>query len=121
MQVENPNKEIINAIKSVVAWFEKVEIKNVLVKTIPAKDVVYKFHEAKFDRIVVTDSSAPPIWTRYYELETDRPMFANRDGKKVYELSDVSRERRTGYAWYGYWPQRIISLEYPKWLTKIPQ
>ena len=99
MQVKNPNEEIINAVKNAVAWFEKVEITNVAVKTVPAKDVVYKFHEAKYDRIVVPDSAAPPIWTRYYELETDRPVFANRDGKKVYRLSEVSRERRTGYAW----------------------
>jgi len=121
MQVKNPKEEIINAVKDAVAWFQKVEIKNVLVKTIPAKDVVYKYHEAKFDRIVVTDSTAPSIWTRYYELGTDRPMFANRDGKKVYQLSDVSRERRTGYAWYGYWPQKLISVEYPVWLKKIGQ
>lgn len=121
MQVKDPGAQIVNAIKDAVEWFEKVEIKDERVKTIPAKDVVYKFHEAKFDRIVVTDSAAPPIWTRYYELETDRPMFANRDGKKVYQLSDVSRERRTGYAWYGYWPQRIISVAYPAWLKTISQ
>jgi PelA/Pel-15E family pectate lyase len=119
--VKNPNAEIVNAVKNAVAWFQKVEIKDTRIKTIPAKDVVYKFHEAKFDKIVVTDSTAPPIWTRYYELETDRPMFANRDGKKVYHLSDVSRERRTGYAWYGYWPEKIISVEYPAWLKKISQ
>ncbi|HXR82948.1 MAG TPA: pectate lyase, partial [Hanamia sp.] len=82
-------------------------------------DVVYKFHEAKTDKIVVHDSAAPPLWTRYYELKTNRPLFANRDGKKVYNLSDVSRERRTGYAWYGYWPQEIISSEYPAWLKRI--
>ena len=121
MQVKNPNEEIINAIKNAVAWFQKVEIKNVRVETIPAKDVVYKYHQAKYDKVVVTDSAAPPIWTRYYELGTDRPMFANRDGKKVYQLSDVTRERRTGYAWYGYWLQRIISVEYPAWLRKITQ
>ena len=121
MQVKNPDAEIISAIKNALAWFQKVAIKDERVKTIPAKDVVYKFHEAKFDKIVVTDSGAPPMWTRYYELETDRPMFANRDGKKVYELSDVLRERRTGYAWYGYWPQKIISVEYPAWLKNVLQ
>lgn len=121
MNVKNPNKEIVDAVVSAVAWFEKVEIKDTRVKTISSKDTVYKFHEAKFDRIVVHDSAAPHIWTRYYELETNRPLFANRDGKKVYELSEVSRERRTGYAWYGYWPQKIISKEYPKWLKKIGQ
>ncbi len=72
MQVKNPDAEIIDAVKNAVAWFQKVEIKNLLAKTIPAKDVVYKYHEAKFDRIVVVDSAAPPIWTRYYELGTDR-------------------------------------------------
>ena len=119
MNVSHPDIQIVDAVKNAVSWFEKVAIKNTMVKTIPAKDTVYKFHEAKFDKIVVTDSVAPPIWTRYYELETDRPMFANRDGKKVYNLSEVSRERRTGYAWYGYWPQRIISKDYPQWLKRI--
>jgi PelA/Pel-15E family pectate lyase len=118
MQVKNPDNEIINAVKNAIAWFKKVKIENVKIKTIPAKDVVYKYHEAKYDQVVVTDSAAPPIWTRYYELGTDRPLFANRDGKKVYQLSEVSRERRTGYAWYGYWPQKIILKEYPSWLKE---
>ena len=121
LQVKNPNREIINAVKNAVAWFQKVAIKDVRVKIIPAKDVVYKFHEANYDRIVIHDSAAPPIWTRFYELRTDRPMFANRDGKKVYQFSDVLRERRTGYSWYGYWPQKLISVEYPAWLKKIGQ
>jgi PelA/Pel-15E family pectate lyase len=121
MHVRNPNKEIIDAVKNAVAWFQKVEIKGERVKTIPAKDVVYKFHAANNDRIVVHDSSAPPIWTRYYELKTNRPFFANRDGKEVYKFSQVSRERRTGYAWFGYWPQHLISVEYPAWLKKIGQ
>ena len=47
MQVKNPNQEIINAVKNAVAWFQNVEIKNVRVKIVPAKDVVYKYHEAK--------------------------------------------------------------------------
>ena len=118
MHVRNPNKEIIAAVKNAVTWFQKVEIKGERVKTIPAKDVVYKFHEANNDKIVVHDSSAPPIWTRYYELKTDRPFFANRDGKEVYKFSEVSRERRTGYGWFGYWPQHLISVEYPELVKK---
>jgi len=121
MKEKNPDPKIVEAINKAVAWFKKVAIKNTLVKSISAEDTVYKYHEAKFDRVVVTDSAAPSIWTRYYELQTDRSMFANRDGKKVYKLSEVSRERRTGYAWYGYWPQRIIASDYPTWLEKNPQ
>lgn len=118
MHIHNPGKEIINSITSAVAWFKEVEIKGIRIKTIPAPEKVYKFHDAKNDKIVVQDAAAPPIWTRYYELETDRPFFANRDGKAVYKLADVSRERRTGYAWYGYWPAKMINIEYPKWLEK---
>jgi len=113
MHVDMPNKEIINAVNSAIAWFKEVAIKNTRVKTIPAEAAVYQFHSTNVDRVVIQDSSAPLIWTRFYELETNRPMFANRDGKAVYQLSDVLRERRTGYAWYGYWPAKIINENYP--------
>src|SRR5215831_4097449 len=113
MHIDKPNKDIINAIESAIAWFKEVAIKNTRVKTVPAETVVYQFHTSNNDRIVVQDSTAPLIWTRFYELGTNRPMFANRDSKPVYQLSDVTRERRTGYAWYGYWPAKIINMKYP--------
>lgn len=113
LHVDRPDKEIITAVSSAIAWFKEVAIKDTRVKTVPAEAVVYQFHTSDNDRIVEKDASAPLIWTRFYELETNRPMFANRDGKAVYQLSDVSRERRTGYAWYGYWPANIINVKYP--------
>ena len=119
MNVDNPGQEIINAVNNAIKWFRDVAIKGIRVKIIPAKEVVYKYHAANNDRIVVQDSTAPPIWTRFYELETNKPLFANRDSKKVYQLSEVSRERRTGYAWYGYWPAKLLNVEYPKWLEKV--
>ena len=69
------------------------------------------------DRIVVIDSLASPIWTRYYELETERPMFSDRNGKILYSLSEVSRERRSGYGWYTYAPHDVLN-KYPKWLKR---
>ena len=33
-------------------------------------------------------------------------------------LSQVALERRTGYAWYGYWPARILEKDYPMWKNK---
>jgi PelA/Pel-15E family pectate lyase len=118
MSIDHPKEEVINAVTGAMNWFKEVEIKGVRIKTISAQEKVYKFHATGQDRIAVNDSTAPPIWTRYYELETDHPLFANRDGKKVYRLSDVSRERRTGYAWYGYWPQKILK-KYSQWLNKV--
>jgi len=117
MSIKDPGDKIINSVNAAMNWFKEVAIKNTRIKTISSTEESYKFHSTNQDRIVVKDSAAPLIWTRYYELETDRPLFANRDGKKVYQLSDVSRERRTGYAWYGYWPQKILN-KYPEWLKK---
>ena len=75
------------------------------------------YHSTEYDKVVVQDSNAPPIWTRFYELETHKPLFCNRDGTVVYSLNEVERERRTGYAWYVYDPQEILDL-YPAWLER---
>jgi hypothetical protein len=45
-------------------------------------------------------------------------MFCNRDGKPVYTLAEVERERRTGYKWYVDEPQRVLE-KYPSWKKKI--
>lgn len=113
MSIRHPDQKIINAVNNAIVWFKQVAIKGISVKTINAPEKVYKFHATNQDKIVIQDATAPLIWTRYYELKTNRPFFANRDGKPVYKFSDVSRERRTGYAWYGYWPSKIINVKYP--------
>ena len=71
------------------------------------------------DTVVVADSKAPPIWARNYEVESNRPIFASRDGVKVYSLAEVDRERRTGQPWYGDWPARLLDREYPQWRKSV--
>lgn len=117
MRIDHPKKEIIEAVQNAVAWFQESKIYNTRVKTVPAPRVVTSFRVSVSDRVIVSDSTAPPIWTRYYELKTHRPVFCNRDSKLVYSLDEVSRERRDGYAWYVYNPQQVID-KYPKWAKK---
>jgi len=117
MSIDHPSPEIKNAIENAVTWFRASEIFNIRVKTIPAPRMVTPFRVSVSDRIVVTDSSAPPIWTRYYELKTHRPLFCNRDSKVVYSLAEVDRERRDGYGWYTYDPQKVLD-KYPEWQKK---
>jgi Pectic acid lyase len=57
-------------------------------------------------------------WARFYEIETNTPIFADRDGVKKYDLAKIGYERRNGYAWYGTWPQRLLEKEYPAWKEK---
>ena len=117
MSIEHPYKEIIRAVENAVTWFNESRIYNTRIKTIPAPDTLYRFRRSTTDKIVVNDPSAPPIWTRYYELKTHRPLFCNRDSKVVYSLAEVERERRDGYAWYTYEPQKVLNA-YSSWHNK---
>lgn len=119
MKLKQPSPEVIEAIEGAVAWFEKSRIDGLRVKTIKIKPNRFEQYTAKIDRVVVPDENAPPLWARFYEVETNRPFFCNRDGIKVYQLSEVKLERRAGYAWYGGWPEKILKVEYPRWKKRI--
>jgi len=117
MNMENPDKRIINAVQCAVKWFQDSKIYNTKVVTIPAPRMVTPFRISTTDRLVTHDTTAAPIWTRYYELKTHKPLFCNRDSKVVYSLADVDRERRDGYGWYTYAPQKVLN-KYPEWQKK---
>ncbi len=117
MSLDHPSQEIIVAIQSAVKWLHDSRIFGIRVKTISAPKKVYKYSTSTIDRVVVKDPNAPPIWTRFYELGTNRPLFCNRDKIPVYTLAEVDRERRSGYTWYHYEPERVFE-EYPIWQKK---
>lgn len=84
--------QITTSIKAAEDWFKAVQI------------VGIKVVKSSTDVVVVNDSSVTkPIWARFYELNTNKPIFIGRDGVVKYKLSDIDQERRTGYAWYGNW------------------
>ena len=72
-----------------------------------------------FERYVVEDPAAEPMWARFYEIGTNKPIFCDRDGVVRYKLSDIGIERRTGYKWLGYWPKNFLAKEYPEWKAKL--
>lgn len=117
MRINNPGKKIINSVKYAVQWFKESKISNTRVKIIKAPTIVYKYRTSSIDKIVVKDKNAPPIWARFYELKTERPLFSGRNGKAVYSLKYIERERRSGYRWYTYAPQEILNT-YPEWEKK---
>lgn len=117
MSMEHPRADIVAAVQNAVAWFNASKILNTRVKTIPAPRMVTPFRISTSDRVIVADTTAPPIWTRYYELKTHRPLFCNRDSKVVYSLAEVDRERRDGYGWYTYNPQKVLD-KYIAWQQK---
>lgn len=117
MSIEKPDQKIIESVQSAVKWFQDSKIDNTRVETVKAPSERSKYRTFSSDRVVVSDSLAPPIWTRYYELGTEKPLFCDRNSKFLYSLAEVSRERRVGYAWYTYAPQEVLN-KYPEWQRK---
>ena len=118
MDIENPDKRIIESVQYAVKWFSDSKIYHTRVNTVPAPPEKSKWRTSMIDRVVVLDSLAPPIWTRFYELGTEKPLFSDRNSKFLYSLSEVSRERRIGYTWYTYAPQLVLD-KYPVWEKKL--
>jgi PelA/Pel-15E family pectate lyase len=110
MRVENPSLEIIAAVEGAVKWFNDVKIDGIRVVRVDTS--------AGRDRAIQEDPDAPPIWARFYEIGTNRPIFTGRDSIVRYNYNEIERERRLGYAYYGDWPDDLLSEEYPAWAKK---
>jgi PelA/Pel-15E family pectate lyase len=118
MRFPKPSARIVASIDAAVEWLREVRLSGTRIEKVPAPVQVFLRHTADFDVVVIADPKAPPIWARHYEIGTNRPIFAGRDGIKRYALADIARERRTGTPWYGRWPSRLIKVDYPRWKRK---
>ncbi len=89
MSVRRPSAGVVKAVEAGVQWYRDAQIRGI--------EVV----RTDNDVIVRPNPSAPPLWARYYEIGTGRPIFAGRDGVIRYNLAEVELERRRGYSWYN--------------------
>lgn len=114
MSLEAPSPVVMEAVDAAVKWFESAKLTGIRV------DLVKDSRGPKgTNKVVVEDPAAPPLWARFYEIETLKPMFTDRDGIPKAELSAIGFERRNGYSWYGTWPQKLIDEEYPAWRKRL--
>jgi PelA/Pel-15E family pectate lyase len=114
MSLDAPSPEVVRAVEGAVKWFEGAKLAGIRV------DVVKDEKGPRgVNKVVVKDPSAPPLWARFYSIETNQPVFADRDGVAKPNLADIGYERRNGYGWYGTWPQKLLEVEYPAWRKRI--
>jgi pectate lyase len=114
MSLDRPSPEVVKAVEAAVAWFEAAKLPGIRVVT--EKDAK---SPRGTNKVVVKDAKAPPMWARFYEIGTNRPIFSDRDGVAKRELADIGYERRNGYAWLGYWPRQLLEREYPAWKKRL--
>lgn len=119
MRDSRPAPEVVRAIEAAVAWLKKTRLDGIRIERVPAPRAEFARHNTDFDVVVVKDEKAPPLWARTVEPGTDRPIFASRDGVKVYSLAEVDRERRTGSGWYVTHPGKLLETDYPAWRKRV--
>jgi PelA/Pel-15E family pectate lyase len=103
MQLPDPGPRVVDAVHAAAAWFEKTKLKDVAFKATGTDG-----------RLLVPAPGSGPIWARYYEIGTDHPIFGDRDKTVHDDVSEISKERRNGYAWFGNNPQRVLQ-HYAGW------
>ncbi|SHG17511.1 pectate lyase, PelA/Pel-15E family [Flavobacterium fluvii] len=112
MSLENPSPEIITAVNSAVAWFEKTKITGIREDRVPVPNSKIK------EKVLVKDPNAEPLWARFMELDNNAPFFCDRDGIKKSSYAEIGQERRTGYSWYTNQPKEVLK-KYPAWKKKL--
>ena len=109
MEIPNPSPAVVTAVHAASVWFQKTALKDVIFK--PAPD--------DSGRRLLASPGATPLWPRYSEIGSDRPIFGDRDKTIHDDVNEISKERRNGYAWFGDGPKRALD-HYRKWAQAHP-
>lgn len=111
MKIKNPSPEIKDAIHGAISFLDRLKITDMQVLAAPSS----LGHEMLKEK-----SPGAPLWSRFYELNSLKPVFSGRDGIIKYKLAEVEAERRDKYKWYGDWPVTLYDkyiLWNKKWVT----
>ncbi len=108
MDLPKPSPGVVTAVHAAAVWFEKNKILN----------MTYTWDD-EGGRNLFPEPGAGPLWARYYDIGTGRPIFGDRD-KTIHDtLDEISLERRRGYAWYRSSPERALET-YADWSKTHP-
>ncbi len=114
MSLDSPDPQVMAAVEGAVAWFEFAKLSGMRVGKLTDPTA-----KKGFNRVLVADPSAPPLWARFYDLKTQKPFFCDRDGIPKSSIAEIGSERRNGYAWYGGWAKELLEKEHPQWKMRL--
>ncbi len=105
MDLDNPSPTIVQSVHAAASWYEQSKITG---KT-----------WVRGAASLSDDKNAPPLWSRFYEIGSNKPIFGDRDDSIHYVVGEVSEERRLGYAWYTTAPNKVLE-KYALWAKAHP-
>jgi PelA/Pel-15E family pectate lyase len=93
--------EIAAAVQAALAWFRSPNTY--------LADHTYDANQTGAGNSPIVYQSGSTMWYRFYELDTNEPMFVNRDGTVFRDILLMDVERKDGYRWGGSWPRALLS------------
>lgn len=102
MRQSDPSPELIAAVEDGVAWIRAHGI----------RDMEWKRGDQ--GAMLSAKPGAGPIWSRYYDFTTSKPIFGDRDRTIHDDPNELSLERRNGYSWFSASPGKVLD-QYAKW------
>jgi len=91
MRIAPPTPAIVAAMRSGIVWLQATAIQN---------QSWLGGRATPGGRHLESKPGAPLLWARFYSIETGKPVFGDRDKSIHDDVSEISLERRNGYAWY---------------------
>ncbi|WP_240008686.1 pectate lyase [Pseudaquidulcibacter saccharophilus] len=91
MKIQNPSKDIKDAIISGIEYFDANKIEN----------KKWEKSNQTGNKELIDAIGAKPLLARYYDITSNQPLFGDRDKTIHDNVYDLSLERRNGYSWYN--------------------
>ncbi|WP_449538970.1 pectate lyase [Ferdinandcohnia sp. Marseille-Q9671] len=93
-------EEIKTAIDAALKWFDEVKLEGIRFERFDQENMKF-FYE---DPDAVT-------WYRFYEIGTNRPVFANRDGIMLHDFFKIEGDSKWMYMWAGDFASGLLNVE----------
>nr|WP_295079526.1 pectate lyase [uncultured Roseateles sp.] len=107
MRQAEPSPEIQQAVEAGMATLRALAL----------ADVQWLRGDETQGRRLLAKPGAGPLWARYYDAASLKPVFGDRDKTLHDDVNEISMERRNGYAWFGTWPLKALAA-YEAWAAR---
>ncbi|MFN3861929.1 MAG: pectate lyase [Roseateles sp.] len=107
MSLPQPSPAVVAAVRGGVAMLKRLAV----------HDRAWLMVDAQQGKRLVEQPGAGPLWARFYDPVTLKPVFGDRDKTLHDDVHDLSAERRRGYAWWGNWPLKTLQA-YDAWSAR---
>jgi PelA/Pel-15E family pectate lyase len=108
LSLPQPDAGVAAAVHGAMGWFDRHALHGVVWN-----------RSAPAGTGLTVQAGAPRLWARFYEFDTGKPIFGERDLTIHYDVAELSLERRNGYGWFVTLPAELYPI-YAEWKKSAP-